>query len=77
MSEVASSDNFYSPGNCTEYYKGYYVEEEFHFCLMCTAGCDSCTNKTNCGGCDEEYGYYTVKEASSADSYDAECQPCM
>ena len=67
-------DNFYNPGNCTECYKGYYREEDFHFCLFCKEGCDSCTNGTNCGGCDE--GYYALKEATSEDSYDVNCTKC-
>ena len=69
-------DNFFNPGNCTECFKGYYLDQEFNSCYFCKEGCNSCTNKTNCGECEEE-GYYIVKEASSEDSYDAICNPCV
>ena len=68
-------DNYYNPGNCTECSKGYYLEEHFHYCYLCKVGCVSCTDDTNCGGCKE--GYYTVKEATTEDSYDAICGKCV
>ena len=69
-------DDFYNPNNCTECFKGYYLDEDFYFCNECQEGCDSCSDWLNCGACKEEEGYYTIKKASSKDSYDAECGYC-
>ena len=70
-------DDFYNPFNCTKCFKGYYLDEDFYFCNECKEGCDSCTNSDNCGGCKEEEGYYTIKEASGEDKYDADCGSCI
>ena len=68
-------DDFYNPNICNECFQGFYLDEDFGFCYECLEGCESCTNYSNCGSCKKE-GYYTIKEASSIDSYDAECGQC-
>lgn len=68
-------DDYFHPENCTKCLKGYYLDEYFNFCNECKEGCDSCTDWDDCGGCKEE-GYYTIKESSGKEKYDAECGAC-
>ena len=68
-------NDFYNPNNCSQCFKGFYLDEDYNFCYECLEGCDICTDSMNCGGCKEE-GYYIINEASSKDSYDAKCGKC-
>ena len=69
-------NDFYNPEICNECLNGYYLDPDYQFCYECTEGCNSCTDSINCKGCKEDQGYYTNKEESSPDAYDAECAKC-
>ena len=41
-------DHYSEPYDCTECYKGYYLDKDIYSCYSCKQGCDSCTNEENC-----------------------------
>lgn len=61
---------------CTECYDGFFLADD-SFCYKCQDGCGKCTDDDNCGFCLEGEGYFTIKESSGDDEWDAECGACV